>query len=229
MSEMKQVMRRQRIVHYAASAIGGFLGSYTIFNHTEVFGNAQTGNLIRMVQDFVCGDLSLVWFMLLAFLIYCGGNVFYVLMRRRLRLSMKIVSLICTSAAVVVVGALPFVRNDIVACYPIIFVAPIQWNAYKIAGGNSSSTIFSSNNVRQAAILTTNYALDRDKTTRGKAAFYWLTLLSFHLGVAFSCAISIFLGVYSIWFCFVPIVLTAAAYYAYMSEKLRVAALVNSK
>ena len=227
MSEMKQVMRRQRIVHYAASAIGGFLGSYTIFNHTEVFGNAQTGNLIRMVQDFVCGDLSLVWFMLLAFLIYCGGNVFYVLVRRKTRVSMKIVSLICTSVAVLIVGAMPFVRNDYIACYPIIFAAPIQWNAFKIAGGNSSSTIFSSNNVRQAAMLTTNYVLSRDKSILRKARFYWLTLLSFHIGVAFSCFMSVLCGVHAIWFCYLPIALEVLAYYTYQSEKLRVASLVS--
>ena len=133
------------------------------------------------------------------------------------------------AAAVAVVGALPFVRNDYIACYPIIFAAPIQWNAFKIAGGNSSSTIFSSNNVRQAAMLTTNYFISKDRKTLANAKFYWLTLLSFHLGVAFSCAVSLWLGVYAIWFAFVPIFATAAMYYAYQSEKFRVAGLVSMR
>ena len=224
---MKRIFHRQMLVHYAAASIGGFWGGYTIFNHLDIFGNAATGNLIKMVLNLCQGDFSIVGYMFLSFLIYCAGNVTYVLVRRKVRISMKIVSLIFSCAAVVLTGAISFVPNDFIACYPIIFVAPIQWNAFKIAGGNSSSTLFSSNNVRQAAMLTTNYVLTKDKHTGGKAVFYWLTLLSFHLGVAFSCFMSLLFGVQSIWFCFVPIVLTVLAYYAYQSEKLRVAALVG--
>lgn len=223
---MRKIAQRQKLVHYSASLIGGFMAGYTVFNHMEIMGNAQTGNLIKMVLDMCRGDLTFIWFMALSFLIYCGGNVFYVLVRRKVKISMKIVSLICTSAAVVAVGAIPYVRNDYVACYPIIFAAPIQWNAFKIAAGNSSSTIFSSNNVRQASMLTTNYFLTRDKATGAKARFYWLTLLSFNSGVAMAGLISVWLGVFSIWFCFVPIGITVISYYFYMSEKLRVAALV---
>ena len=215
------------LAHHAAGMIGGFWGGYTVFNHMDIFGNAQTGNLLKMVLDLCKGDLTFVGFMALSFLIYCGGNVFYVLVRRRVRVSMKIVSLICSAVAVVVVGALPFVRNDFVACYPLIFVAPIQWNAFKIAGGNSSSTIFSSNNVRQAAILTTNFALTKDRKTGGRAAFYWLTLLSFHIGVALSCLTSLWIGVHGIWFCFVPIALTVAAYFMYQNRKLHLASMVS--
>ncbi len=226
---MKKIIRWQMRVHFAASMIGGFWGGYTIFNHMDIFGNAQTGNLIKMVLEMCQGDFTFVGFMLLSFLIYCGGNVFYVLVRRRVKISMKIVSLICSSAAVILIGAIPFVRSDFIACYPIVFVAPIQWNAFKIAGGNSSSTIFSSNNVRQAAILTTNFVLTKDRKTGGRAAFYWLTLLSFHIGVALSCLTSLLVGVHSIWFCFVPIALTAGAYYLYQNQKFRVAGLVSGK
>ena len=224
---MKKIIRWQMLVHFAASMIGGFWGGYTIFNHMDIFANAQTGNLIKMVLEMCQGDLTFVGFMFVSFLIYCGGNVFYVLVRRRANISMKIVSLICSCVAVIIIGAVPFIRNSVFACYPIVFVAPIQWNAFKIAGGNSSSTIFSSNNVRQAAILTTNFALTKDRKTGGRAAFYWLTLLSFHIGVAFSCLTSLFAGTLGIWFCFVPIALTAAAYFMYQNQKLHVASLVS--
>lgn len=226
---MRKIMQGQRLAHYGAALVGGFLGGYTIFNHMDIFANAQTGNLIHMVQSLCYGDLTLVWLMLLAFFVYCGGNVFYVLVRRKARVSMKIVSFICTAVAVSVIGAIPFVKNHFIACYPIFFIAPIQWNAFKIADGNSSSTIFSSNNVRQAAILTTNYVLGRDKSTLRRARFYWLTLLSFHCGVAFSCLMSMWCGANSIWFCYLPLALAVLAYYRYQNEKFRVAALVSGK
>ena len=225
---MKRITQRQMTLHHAVSIVGGFLGSYTIFNHFDFFCNAQTGNLIRLVQDLCRGDLSLVWFMLLGFVTYCGGNAFYVLVRRRSRLSMKIVSLIVTSAAVVIVGACPFITNHILACIPLVFAAPVQWNAFKTAGGNSSSTIFSSNNVRQASMLLTKYLfVDKDKATLARARFYWATLLCFHIGVAFGCLTSIWLGTAAIWFCFVPILLSALAYYRYISAKWQAAALVG--
>ena len=200
------------LVHYAASMIGGFWGGYTIFNYMDIFANAQTGNLIKLVLLMCEGDFTFVGFMILSFVIYCAGNAFYVLVRRKAKISMKIVSLICSSVAVILIGAIPFIRNGYIACYPIVFVAPIQWNAFKNAAGNSSSTIFSSNNVRQAAILTTNFVLTKDKKTGGKAAFYWLTLLSFHIGVALSGVTSLIFGTLSIWFCFVPILLTSGAW-----------------
>ena len=226
---MKEIMRWQRLVHYAAAMIGGFWGGYTIFNHMDIFGNAQTGNLIKAVLSSAEGKFAFVGWMLLSFLVYAAGNVFYVLVCRRVSVSMKIVSLICSGAAVILTGAIADVApNDFVACYPLIFAAPVQWNAYKIANGNSSSTIFSSNNVRQAVMLTTNYCLSRSVRTAAKARFYWLTLLAFHIGVAFSCFMSLLVGLQSIWLCFVPILLTTAAYCVYQNEKLRVAALVSA-
>lgn len=225
---MKRIVQRQMTAHHAASVIGGFWGGYTIFNHMDIFGNAQTGNLIHMVLQLCRGDFTFVWWMLLGFLIYCGGNVFYVLVRRRVRVSMKIVSLICAAAAVALTGAVSFVQNDFIACYPLVFAAPVQWNAFKIAGGNSSSTIFSSNNVRQAAMLTTRFALTRDRQTGARAKFYWLTLLSFHLGVALAGVTSLWMGVHGIWFCYVPLFAAAFAYYRYRSEKYRVAQLVHN-
>lgn len=217
---MDKVIRRQRLVHYAASAIGGFWGGYTILNHMDIFGNAQTGNLIKLVLGVSHGDFRFVGFMALSFLVYCGGNVFYVLVRRRVKVSMKIVSLICSAAVVALIGALPFVRNDFVACYPIVFAAPIQWNAFKIADGNASSTIFSSNNVRQASMLTTNYFLNRSSANAAKARFYWLTLLGFHSGVALAGVTGMWCGVNSIWFCYIPIAVTVVLYCRYKGELL---------
>ena len=113
---MKEILQWQKTAHYSASAIGGFLGGYTIFNHADIFGNAQTGNLIHLTLDTVQGKFALVLFMLLGFLVYCGGNVFYVLVRRRVKISMKIVSLICTAGAVALTGAISCGQNDCIAC-----------------------------------------------------------------------------------------------------------------
>ena len=210
---MKRSDKWHLAVHYAAAVVGGFLGGYSVFNHADILCNAQTGNLIRLAHNVVEGDFSFVWLMALALVIYCGGTVFYALVHRKVRCSMKIVCMICIAAAIALTGLICFVKSDFIAVYPLIFVAPIQWNAFKTVDCDSSSTIFCSSNVLQATINTTNFILDRDKETAVRARLYWLTLLSFYCGVALSGVLGLWLRVYSVWFCLLPIALTGAAYF----------------
>ncbi len=214
------IVKRQIELHHAVSAIGGFCGGYTIFNHCDIFANAQTGNLIKLVCNACSGQLESVGYMILMFFIYAGGNVFYAVTRKYSKLSMKIVSFIVTAVCIFLTGVLSSAENNYIAVFPIFFMAPVQWNAFKTAGGNSSATTFSSNNVRQAVMLLTKYFLDKDKKALKSSRFYWATLLCFHLGVAFSCLLSLEFGVHSIWFCYILLALTVFLYCRYQSAKI---------
>ena len=214
-------VKSQLRLHHAVSVIGGFWGGYTIFNHSDIFGNAQTGNLIHLVLDAFSGKLGSIGYMALMFFVYAAGNAFYAVMRKKQRLSMKIISFIVSAAAITIVGVLSLTGQHYLAVLPIAFAAPVQWNAFKTAGGHSSSTIFSSNNVRQAVMLLTDYALERDKRQLLGARFYWATLLFFHIGVAASCLLSLPFGVHSIWFCFVPLGISVVFYCLYQKAKAK--------
>lgn len=209
---MNEKASRQKLLHYAVSTVGGFLGGYAIFNHCDFFGNAQTANLIHIVCKIFSADFSALSFLLLALMTYISGNVFCVLAEKFIRHDLRVISLIMTSCAVVIIGLFPNIANHYIAVLPILFVMPIQWNAYRTAAGYASATIFSSNNLRIAVMSLTRYIIDRDKKQGEQARFYWLTLLSFHSGVALACVASVFLGTMSVWFCFVPIALSSAAY-----------------
>ena len=209
---MNEKASRQKLLHYAVSTIGGFMGGYAIFNHCDFFGNAQTANLIHIVCKIFSADFSALAFLVLALITYISGNVFCVLAEKFIKHDLRLISLVMTSCAVVVIGLFPNIANHYIAVLPILFVMPIQWNAYRTAGGYVSATIFSSNNLRIAVMSLTRYIIDRDKKQGEQARFYWLTLLSFHSGVALACVASVFLGTMSVWFCFVPIALSSAAY-----------------
>lgn len=200
------------MLHYAVSMIGGFLGGYAIINHSDIFGNAQTANLIHLVTKIFSGNFSGIMFLILSLATYMAGNVFCVIAGKFFKADLRVISLALTSCAVVLIGVVPSVANDYIAILPILFVTPIQWNAFREANGYVSSTIFSTNNVRQATMSLTSYLIDKDEKQRDKAKFFWSTLASFHMGVALSCVSSLVLGVNSIWFCFIPIMLSAAAY-----------------
>ena len=214
------IVKRQIQLHHAVSVVGGFWGGYTIFNHLDIFANAQTGNLIKLVLGICSLQLGAVLYMLSYFGLYILGNAFYAVARKRLGVSMKIVSFIVSALAIVMTGILNFTHNSFLVVMPIFFAAPVQWNAFKTAGKNSSSTIFSSNNVRQAVILLTNYIMNRDKKDLRNARFYWATLLFFHIGVAVSCILSLVAGVHSIWFCLVPLGIAVVLYYRYEEAKI---------
>ena len=216
---MKRVNRWHLLVHYLAAVIGGFLGGYPVFNHADILCNAQTGNLIRLAHNLVEGDYSFVWLMVLALLIYCGGTVFYVLVRRKVTCSMKIVCMISVAAAIAMTGFISFTDSDFIAVYPLIFVAPIQWNAFKTVDSDSSSTIFCSSNVLQATMLTTTFLMTRDRHYARRAMVFWLTLLSFLIGVSFACSMSMWFGVQAIWFCYPVLAMTAFAYRRYYVVK----------
>ncbi len=58
------IVKRQIQLHHAVSVIGGFWGGYTIFNHLDIFANAHTGNLIKLVLSVCSFQLDAVLYML---------------------------------------------------------------------------------------------------------------------------------------------------------------------
>lgn len=209
---MNKEEKMQMQLHFAVSFVGGFLGGYAIINHSDIFANAQTANLIHIVAKIFSSDFSGLILLFASLAAYMAGNAFYVLAEKYINIDMRVLSLALDSAAVVAVGIIPGVTNDYIILLPILFVTPIQWNAFRTAAGYVSSTIFSSNNLRQATMSFVNYMLDKDKKQLEKTKFYWTTILLFHSGVAVACVAGINVGYASIWFCFIPVAIAFAAY-----------------
>ena len=51
----------ERHLHLTMTLIGGFMGGYAILNRHDVFGSAQTGNMISLAMDAV-GHPDEQWF-----------------------------------------------------------------------------------------------------------------------------------------------------------------------
>lgn len=197
--------RCQEYRHFAAAAIGGFFGGYSIFNFCELFANAQTANLIRMIKSAIGADVSALLFGVISLITYMAGNVFCVVYRRYGRHQLRKVSLLISLTTILVVGIAVQLARFNYAVVPILFAMPIQWNAFNDDAGYASSTIFSTNNLRQATMSLVNYIIDKDKKQLNKTKFFWKTLLFFHIGVTYACVLSLFFGVQSIWLGFLPI------------------------
>ena len=62
-------------IHYLMAVCGGFLGAYALLSRMDIFGSAQTANLIELVCDILGRDLSQAAIRLGALLIYGGYMV----------------------------------------------------------------------------------------------------------------------------------------------------------
>ena len=55
---MHTEMKYRFLIHYTLSFIGGYLGLYAIVSRADLFGNAQTANLLGVVRDLIGRNFS---------------------------------------------------------------------------------------------------------------------------------------------------------------------------
>lgn len=185
--------------HHCMAVVGGFMGGYAILTRGEVFGNALTANLIGFVHAIFGRNLFQFMIRLFALLVYFLGTMGYVLVKNKTDWNIKKISLYIDFLAVVLSGFIPASVNPHIALLPVFFAMSFQWNAFPGNYGYASSTIFSTNNVKQTALAFSEYICDKDKQHLHKMWFYIGSLLCFHGGVAVSYFASKYFGIKGIW------------------------------
>lgn len=208
-------------LHYAMAFIGGFMGAYAILNRCDLFGNAQTANMIYIAMNIVGRNVFDVIIRLGGMLIYMAGIAVTVIVPKKTDLNLQYIALALDGAVLIILGFLPHDINNVIALYPLFFAAAIQWNAFPGAFGYNSSTIFSTNNLRQFTMAVTEYLCSRESKHSHKAEFYGGVLLFYHIGVAVSYISYRFLGIESSWVGVIPVII-AAAMAVYKNVNIRV-------
>ena len=170
--------------HLAFCVVGGFFGGYAVLVHSGIMGNAQTVNLLELLMDFLRADGHGILLHTGALLIYILGTMSTVLLPHWLGADMHLVSPWVTAAAAVTVSLLPPDTTAVLALYPVFFAMSVQWSSFAGARGFYSSTIFSTNNTKQASLSLANYLCDHDRAHLRKMKFFLFTLLAFHVGAS---------------------------------------------
>lgn len=202
---MQAAAKYETTLHYIMAFIGGFFGVYTIITFCDLFGNAQTANLIYLVRDLVGRNYLDACSRLGGVLLFMSAIALTVYLPKHTRVNIQLLSLFFDAAAAVMAGLFPADIHPVTALYPFFFATAFQWNSFKGARGFNSSTLFSTNNLKQFTMAMTEVFLNKDKSHSVKARFFGLTLLSFHVGVACSCAARSLMGPKSIWCVLVPL------------------------
>lgn len=203
-------------IHFVMALCGGFYGGYAITARMAVFGSAQTANLIELVCDILGRDFWDVLLRVGALVIYMAAIILSTVIGKRTEWNLRYLTLGAEIFTVAALGFFPAQMNPMLALYPIFFIAPFQWCAFGGAAGYASSTIFSTNNMKQMTIAFTEYFLIKevpenegtDEVRRErlhKGLLFGGTLLSFHTGVGAAYLSFQAAGVRGIWFCLIPL------------------------
>lgn len=182
-------MKAEQIItlqHRIMAFIGGFFGGYAILTRADVFGNAQTANLIGLTLAITGHNAKEVLYRVLSFLLYILGTAAYTLIVHKTDWNVKRIAVGIDTICAVLLVFMPRELPIIVTLYPIAFAMSFQWNAFPGNYGYISSTIFTTNNTKQATISMVEYILFRDKAKLHRSFFFMGSLLWFHLGVAYA-------------------------------------------
>ncbi len=195
--------------HLSFSAVGGFFGAYAILCRCGILASAQTMNLLELTINALQGDVIAVLLHVGALVLYVGGTMLTVLLPHYFGVDMRRAAPVVDAAMCVVLCFIPADANVILSLYPIFFAMSVQWSSFSGAKGFVSSTIFSTNNTKQASLALAQYMTDGDSVHFKKVWFYVFTLLAFHLGAATAFFAVELMGTQGAW---VNILLSAAAY-----------------
>lgn len=176
----------KKYLHFVMAFTGGFLGAYTLLNHHDLFGNAQTTNMIYIVTDLVGHNIVDFMFRVMDLVVYAFGFACTVFIPKYTKWNRQLISIFLNVAAGLSLCFMPEEMNDFLAICPVLFATAFQWNSFSGAEGFTSSTIFSTNNLRQFITSFTEFLCDHDKEHLKKTKFFGGVLLSFHIGAVIS-------------------------------------------
>lgn len=176
--------RHNSILHHAMASVGGFVGGFALLNNADFFGNAQTTNLIHLVTALLGRNWPEFGLRVLGLGLYFAGCFLYVVVRDLTPVSERVLSVILDGAALVMLALMPKGVPLIITAYPAFFAMSFQWCSFSGAYGYNSSTIFSTNNTKQATVSLAEYIIHRDPKKLHRMKFFLGSLLGFHIGVA---------------------------------------------
>ena len=209
---------KEELLHHNMAFIGGITGIYAITVRGGNFGGAQTSNLIELVFDFVSQDLFGFFVRILVLLVYAVSLVAAYLISTRFPGYKKYICLIVESVCGLLAGLIPAEVNPLLALCPIFTLSAFQWQIFTESKHYNSSTLFSTNNLKQMLLSWTNYTMHGDSEQKRKAFFFMRTLLTFHIGVVAGLFAVKFWNEKGIWFALLPM---ASALYIYLLMEVK--------
>lgn len=168
--------------HLSFAAVGGFFAAYAILLRMGVMANAQTLNLLELLLSSLRCHWPEVLMHLGALAMYVLGTMSTVILPHLFGWNMRRVCPIIDALCAVLLAFLPAEMPVIPSLYPIFFAMSVQWSSFTGAQDHISSTIFSTNNTKQASLSLARHLCTREQGQIRRMWFYVSTILCFHAG-----------------------------------------------
>lgn len=168
--------------HLSFAAVGGFFAAYAILLRMGIMANAQTLNLLELLLSSLRCHWLEVLMHLGALAMYVLGTMSTVILPHLFGWDMRRVCPIIDALCAVLLAFLPAEMPVIPSLYPIFFAMSVQWSSFTGAQDHISSTIFSTNNTKQASLSLARHLCTRKQGQIRRMWFYVSTILCFHAG-----------------------------------------------
>ena len=168
--------------HLSFSAVGGFFAAYAILLRMGIMANAQTLHLLELLLSSLRCHWLEVLMHLGALAMYVLGTMSTVILPHLFGWDMRRVCPIIDALCAVLLAFLPAEMPVIPSLYPIFFAMSVQWSSFTGAQDHISSTIFSTNNTKQASLSLARHLCTREQGQIRRMWFYVSTILCFHAG-----------------------------------------------
>ena len=168
--------------HLSFAAVGGFFAAYAILLRMGIMANAQTLNLLELLLSSLRCHWPEVLMHLGALAMYVLGTMSTGILPHLFGWDMRRVCPIIDALCAVLLAFLPAEMPVIPSLYPIFFAMSVQWSSFTGAQDHISSTIFSTNNTKQASLSLARHLCTREQGQIRRMWFYVSTILCFHAG-----------------------------------------------
>ena len=168
--------------HLSFAAVGGFFAAYAILLRMGIMANAQTLNLLELLLSSLRCPWPEMLMHLGALAMYVLGTMSTVILPHLFGWDMRRVCPIIDALCAVLLAFLPAEMPVIPSLYPIFFAMSVQWSSFTGAQDHISSTIFSTNNTKQASLSLARHLCTREQGQIRRMWFYVSTILCFHAG-----------------------------------------------
>jgi uncharacterized membrane protein YoaK (UPF0700 family) len=198
--------------------VGGFLDSYTFICRGGVFANAQTGNIVLIGVDATKGNWGQALMALLPILAFIIG----IIVTERIRdisfpssnsiIETERIILIIEIIVLFIIGFVPTSVPHIFVIVPISFVSSVQIASFGKLVDSPYSTTMCTGNLRSASQAAYTAFTKKDRGSAIKTARYMVVILSFIIGACLGGLLTLWVGVKSIWFTAVILILSLSLF-----------------
>ena len=184
---------------------GGFLDVYTYITRSQVFANAQTGNIVLLGLELAEGHIENALCYLAPILAFAAGILFTEIIRYLFKefnlLHWRQIVVLLEALLLLLPAAIPSGRWDILVNILISFACAVQVESFRKVHGHAVATTMCTGNLRSATEQLFRYLKTGDPSIRSGIISYYTVILFFIVGAAAGAGITFFLAEKAILCC----------------------------